>query len=152
MIDVRLAAFLQEGLGIHIGSRDAGLRPNGARALAVSVEEDGEHLVVYAADVAAARILGDLQSNGCMSVLVGRPVDDRSVQVKGTFAGVRPAAVEERPLVEAQWTGYLTQLERIGIPRAGMAAWVTWPAMGLRMRVTALFEGTPGPQAGAPLA
>ena len=32
MIDPDLRAFLQEGVGIHIGTRNAALEPNGARA------------------------------------------------------------------------------------------------------------------------
>ena len=54
MIDARWPAFLQEGLGIHIGTRNERLEPNGARALAVTVDDDGMHLVVYLAEVAAA--------------------------------------------------------------------------------------------------
>jgi hypothetical protein len=48
MIDAQLAAFLQEGVGIHIGTRDARLQPEGARALAARVETDGRYLVVLA--------------------------------------------------------------------------------------------------------
>jgi hypothetical protein len=91
MIDTELAAFLQEGVGIHIASRNAALEPNGSRALAVKVDADGRHLEVYLAAVAAARILPDLQANGQAAVGFGRPVDDRSCQVKGLFLGVRDA-------------------------------------------------------------
>ena len=35
MIDAQLAAFLQEGVGIHIATRNGALQPNGARAIAV---------------------------------------------------------------------------------------------------------------------
>ena len=85
MIQGELAAFLQEGVGIFIGTRNASLDPNGARAIAARVERDGLHLVVYVADVAAARLLPDLESNGMAAVTFGRPVDERACQVKGTF-------------------------------------------------------------------
>lgn len=151
MIDAQLAAFLQEGVGIHIATRNAALQPNGARAIAVTVEEDGAHLVVYVARVAAARILPDLETNGQAAVGFGRPVDDRACQVKGLFLGVREATDEERPRVLAQWDGFLGSLEQIGIPRAATRTWVTWPAVAIRLRANALFNQTPGPQAGAPL-
>ena len=83
MIDKDLAAFLQEGVGIHIATRNAALRPNGTRALAVTVEADGLHVVVYVAEAAAARILPDLEANGQVAVGFGRPIDDRACQVKG---------------------------------------------------------------------
>jgi hypothetical protein len=151
MIDGALAAFLQEGVGIHIGTRNAALQPNGARAIAVRVEPDGEHLVVYVARVAAARILPDLESNGQAAVGFGRPVDDRACQVKGVFTGVREVTDDEGPAVLAQWDAFLGSLEKIGIPRAATRTWVTWPAVAIRLRANALFDQTPGPGAGAPL-
>jgi hypothetical protein len=151
MIDRQLASFLQEGLGIHIGVRNERLEPNGARAAAVRVDDDGQHLVVYVAEVAARRVMPGLESNGQAAVLFGRPVDDRSCQVKGTFVSARPAKADERPFVEAQRDGFLDQLEHIGIPREAATSWITWPAVAIRLKVTALFEGTPGPQAGAAL-
>jgi hypothetical protein len=152
MIDGALAAFLQEGVGIHIGTRNERLQPNGARAIAVRVEPDGAHLVVYVARVAAARILPDLLSNGQAAVGFGRPVDDRACQVKGVFVEARDAAEDERAAVLAQWDGFLGSLEKIGIPRAATRTWVTWPAVAIRLRANALYEQTPGPGAGAPLA
>ena len=152
MIDRQLAGFLEEGLGINIGTRDERLRPGGARAVAVKVDDDGLHFVVYLSDAAAGRILPDLHANRQAAVVFGRPADDRSCQVKGLFVGARPASAGERPIIDAQWEGFLRQLESIGIPRAASAAWSTWPATAVRLRATALFEQTPGPLAGTPLA
>jgi hypothetical protein len=152
MIDTALSAFMQEGVGIHIGTRNASLQPNGGRALAVTVEPDGRHVVVYVTHAAAARLLPDLESNGQIAVGFGRPTDDRACQVKGVFIDARPATDEERPIVLAQWDGFLGKLELIGIPRAATKTWVTWPAVAIRFRANALFDQTPGPAAGAPIA
>lgn len=151
MIDRQLASFLEEGIGIHIGTRNERLQPNGARALAVKVDDDGTHIVVYVAAVAVSRILTDLKSNGQTALSFGRPTDDRACQVKGVFVGDRPATLDEQPFVLAQWQGFLHQLDLIGIPPQTAAGWVTWPAVAIRLKATALFEQTPGPQAGAPL-
>jgi len=152
MIDSQLAAFLEEGVGIHIGTRNEALQPNGSRALAVTVEEDGRAMVVYVAQVAAARLLPDLESNGQVAVSFGRPIDDRACQVKGVFVDARAASDADRPEVSRQWNGFLTSLEQIGIPRAVTLGWVTWPALAIRLRPNAVFEQTPGPGAGAPIA
>ena len=64
MISGELAGFLQQGIGIYVGTRNAELEPNGARAIAARVEEDGARLIIYLADVAAARLLPDLHANG----------------------------------------------------------------------------------------
>jgi hypothetical protein len=151
MLNPGLAAFLEEGLGIHIGSRSDTLEPNGARGAALKIEDDRRHFVVYLAEVAARRVLPDLQSNGLAAVSVARPTDDRAAQVKGTFVDARPAREDERPFVEAQWNRFLDNLEAIGIPRTTAKGWITWPAVAVRLRATAVFEQTPGPAAGTPV-
>jgi hypothetical protein len=151
MIPPPLASFLEEGVGVHLGTRTADLEPNGVRAVAVKVEDAGAHLVVYVPAVFADLVLPDLESNGQAAVLFGRPVDDRSVQVKGTFIDVRDGHDGERAPVLAQWEGYMDSLGAIGIPRAVYDRCPTWPVVAIRLRVAALFEQTPGPGAGTPL-
>lgn len=152
MIEPGLSAFLEEGLGVYVGTRNARLEPNGARGVAIRVEEGGTHVVVYVAEVAAPRILADLESNGHIAVSVGRPKDDRACQVKGLFAGSRRAEESERDAVVGQWERFRGALEYIGISKPITSEWVAWPAIAVRFKVTAIFEQTPGPGAGAPLA
>ena len=148
MIEPDLRAFLEGGLGIHIGTRTSRLEPNGARALAVKVEDDRLHLIVYLADVAARRVVPDLRANSAIAVGFARPIDERACQIKGIFVEARPAAGDERRLVEEQFDGFRTNLEHIGIPRIGTSGWITWPAVAIRFRATTIFEQTPGPDAG----
>lgn len=152
MIDSQLASFLQEGLGLQVATRDAHLRPSGGRAVALTVEPDGRHIVVYIPEAAIVRLLPDLESNGHAAVSIGRPMDDRACQVKGIVVDIRPAEDAERALVTAQFEGYLAQLAMIGIPRAVAACWTNWPARAVRLKVTAVFEQSPGPSAGHPIA
>jgi hypothetical protein len=151
MIDAELQAFLEDAVGIHLGTRSAELEPNGVRAVAASVEPGGEHLVVYLAKVAADRVLPDLESNGQAAVSFGRPVDERACQVKGVFVEARDARENERSRIRAQWDSFLANLEQIGIGRMTYGEWVVWPCTAVRLRVQALFNQTPGPGTGAPL-
>lgn len=151
MIDATLRAFLEQGLSLHIATRDRDMRPVGARALALHVDADGVRLTAYVAQVAAARLLAPLDASRQAAVDVGRPEDDRACQVKGIVEAVRPARDDEQALVVRQWEGLRNQLSGIGIARASTAHWATWPAMAVEMRVTAVFEQTPGPLAGTPL-
>lgn len=146
MIDARLAEFLQQGLSIHIGTRDGRLQPQGARVVAVTVEPGGQHVTAHLADVAAARILPNLEANGQAALTVARPVDERACQVKGVFVGARPTTADERPTLETQWDGFLQQLEAIGIPRAATTGWTTWPATAIRLKVTTVFDQSPATQ------
>ena len=60
MIDDPLALFLQQGLAINIGTRNARLEPNAAYAPAAVVEPGGRHLVVYVPTIGADAVLADL--------------------------------------------------------------------------------------------
>lgn len=151
MIDKELAAFLEEGLSIFLGTRDAARAPNAARVIAATVDDDGEHLVAYVPAVASERVLRDLADNGHAALVFARPTDDRGYQVKGVFTGSREASADERDHVLAQWDRVLANFERIGLPRALTAAWVTWPCVAVRVKATAIFVQTPGPGAGASL-
>lgn len=143
-----MAEFLQQGVAIHIGTRNERFEPNGARAVALKVEEDREHVVAYVPAIAAPRVLRDLEGNGHGAVTVARPIDDRAAQVKGLFVSSWPATDEERPLVEAQWERCLGRLATIGVPPAAAANWAVWPCIAIRLRVNAVFDQTPGPRAG----
>ena len=151
MIDTELAVFLQEGIAIQLGTRNARLEPNGARVVAVTVEGDGRHLVAYVPDAAAPQVLPDLEANGQAALVFARPPDERACQVKGTFTSARPASEAERAAILAQWDRWLDRLASIGVPRATLEPWISWPCTAIRLRVTAIFDQTPGPNAGAPL-
>lgn len=151
MIDVELAAFLEEGIAIQLGTRNDRLEPNGVRVVAVAVDADGRHLVAYVPDAAIGQVLPDLESNGQAALVFARPPDERACQVKGTFTSARPATEAERQAVEGQWQRWLDRLASIGVARATLEPWITWPCTAIRVRVNAIFDQTPGPNAGAPL-
>jgi hypothetical protein len=152
MIDTQLAAFLQEGIAIEMGTRNERFEPNGARVVAVAVEPDGKHLVAFLTAQSAAEVLPDLESNGHAALVCSRPPDERTCQVKGIFTGARDATLDERPFVHAQWNRWLDRLASIGYPRPVFEHWPVWPCVAIRIRAAALFNQTPGPGAGAPLA
>ena len=95
--------------------------------------------------------MADLESNGHAAVTFVRPVDERACQLKGTFVSARAAKDQRARARDVAVGRILRSLEVIGIPRANLTKWVTWPAMAIRLRTTALFDQTPGPHAGTPL-
>ncbi|MGE5813251.1 MAG: pyridoxamine 5'-phosphate oxidase family protein [Acidobacteriota bacterium] len=151
MIDRELAAFLEEGLAIHMGTRDADLEPNGTRATAIKSDEDGRHVTVYVPKVAEARVLPNLEANGQGAVVLVRVRDERSCQLKGVFVEARAAAERERTFVMDQWDRFVLNIEQIGLPRAVTEQWKMWPCLAIRLQVTELFDQTPGPRAGSRL-
>lgn len=151
MLDEALASFLQEGLAIHIGTRNDRFEPNGARVPAVTVGEDRQHLVVFIPDAVAGQVLPDLRSNGQAAVCFARPIDEQACQVKGVFVAERPGTAADEPEVMRQWHGFTQQLKAVGIPEVTASLWRMWPCVAVTIRVTELYNQTPGPGAGAPM-
>src|SRR4051812_26123296 len=115
MLDKALTEFLEQGLAIHIGTRNAALRPNGCRVTAVRVEDQGQHLIAYVPKAATPAVLEDLHRNGQAAVSFARPTDDRAVQVKGEFISARDADPSEEAFVLGQWQSLLHELDVIGL-------------------------------------
>jgi hypothetical protein len=149
MLDDSLTTFLQQGVAINIGTRNARLEPSAAYVGAALVDADRKHLTVFVPAVGAEAVLDDLQANGQAAIVFARPEDDRACQVKGTFVAARPASDAEEAVVRGQFEGFLRQLEIIGMPGESTRVWSVWPAIAVRLRVTAVFDQTPGPKAGA---
>ena len=152
MLDKPLTEFLEQGLAIHIGTRNGALRPNGCRVTAVRVEDQGRNLVAYLPKAATKEVLSDLRDNGQAAVSFARPTDDRAVQVKGEFLSMRDADPDEEKFVLGQWQSLLTELDLIGLAALNSTStWLMWPCVAVKLRVTAVFSQTPGPEAGAVL-
>ena len=151
MLDRTLTEFLEQGLAIHIGTRDARLRPNGCVVTAVRVEDEGRHLVAFIPKAVTPAVFDDLRSNGRAALSFTRPSDDKAVQVKGEFVAVEDVSEADQQFAMSQWEGFLRQLDLIGLPGKATATWTLWPCVAVRIRVTALFSQTPGPEAGAVL-
>ena len=151
MIDRPTTEFLEAGIAIHMGTRNARLEPNGCRVTAVRVENQGREMVAYVPSAAPSAVFADLQDNGDAALSFARPMDERAMQVKGTFLEIRDADASEERFVLSQWEGFLRQLDIVGIPGRATATWKVWPCKAVRIRVTAMFSSTPGPDAGAVL-
>jgi hypothetical protein len=151
MIDKELAAFLEEGIAIQIGTRNARLEPNGARVVAVRVVDAGTRIVAFMPERAAKVVTADLEDNGEATLVFARPPDERSCQVKGVFEGMAGAHRDDERFVRDQWQRWLERLTTIGLPLPTLQGWDVWPCLAVRVRVTALFNQTPGPNAGVVL-
>lgn len=134
-----------------MGTRNARLEPSGTRVIAVKVDPDAQHLTAYIPEMNAPEVLANLEENGQAALAFARPADDRACQIKGEKVSIRPADPSERAMVQTQWDGLLGQLALVGIPREASQRWTTWPCLAVRLRVTAAFDQTPGPGAGAVL-
>ena len=151
LISDELAGFLQSGVSINVATRDDELQPEGAIAWAARVHDDRSHVTVFLPESSGRAMLRNLKVHPEIAIVFDKATSHRACQVKGRFVSTRRSKVAERAEVERQLDELFVDLEMIGIPRAMAAAWKIWPCVAIEMRVTQLFEQTPGPGAGEPL-
>ena len=152
MIDTELAAFVEGGQSIHVSTCDEDGRPHGVRGVAARADAAAGEVDVYISTVAYKRLRAALESSRQAAMVFCRPTDDRACQLKGRLLEVRPAEADEQAFARAQWDGFMRSLDGIGISPQLADRWTWWPAQVLRIKVTAVFEQTPGPRAGVQLA
>jgi hypothetical protein len=151
VISEDLANFLESGVTMLVGTRDAECRPEGVRGFGARVERGREELTVFVSAVNAARTLANVRANGRVAICFTRPIDHRSIQVKGQVLDVRDAVDDERPLVDGFGERLSRILGEIGVPPRLVLRMNRWPAHALRVRMEGVFVQTPGPGAGTPL-
>ncbi len=134
-----------------MATRDGEMQADGAVACAARVHADRERMTVFLYEQAALEMLQNLKSHLEIALDFDKPTTHRACQAKGLFLSSRPARPAERALVERQVDGFAGELEAIGIPREMTVGWKMWPCTAIEMRVTQLFEQTPGPGTGEPL-
>jgi hypothetical protein len=150
MVTPELAEFLTRHIDVQVGTRDAELRPHSVRASAIRPAGD-QHVIVFLPEIGAQAVQRDLKDNGQVAIFLGRPPDFRAYQIKGTLAEARPANEDERAFIAGHWDSFLESMDVIGIKRPIFSHWPIWPAVAVRIRVTAVFSQTPGPGAGGPV-
>lgn len=152
MISPDLAAFLESGVSVLVGTRDARLVSECQRALGAQVGPDAEHLTVFVPCAVGERIVADARQNGRIAVCFARVEDHQSIQLKGRAVEIRHATEAERARIDRYRNDFAAVLAAIGMPRALTLRMAHWPCWAIRVRVDASFVQTPGPGAGRPLA
>lgn len=152
MIGSELQQFLESGVSVLVGTRDRLLVPEGARGFGVRVLAGGGEIEVFVPEAWGERTFANLADNGRIAVSVAQPEDHRSVQVKGGMLAIRPGQEPERAAIDRYREALIAKFSVIGYPPSLFHRLNVWPCRVVRLRVEALFEQTPGPRAGAPLA
>jgi len=146
-ISPELAEFLESGISIQVGSRDARLTPEVARAFGARVEAGGREVTLFLPVATAGRTLANARENGRLAVCFSA-IDHRSYQVKGRLKAVREADERDRAAIE-RYRAALAQIYGVvGMPPRLTYRIRHWPAHAVCIEVEALFLQTPGPGAG----
>ncbi len=144
--------FLEGGVSVIIGSCDVTGQPECVRGVGVRVESDRACLTLFLPIATGARTLQNLDANPAVAVCFSRPIDHRTLQIKGRAVAVGVAPDDARPVVERYVIAFAEATHLVGLPRALSRRLTAWPAAEVRVEVERFFQQTPGPGAGGEIA
>jgi hypothetical protein len=122
------------------------------RAVGVTVTEAGKCARVYLPCANAKRTVENLLATRRIAVTLAKPPTHRTVQLKGELLHIGQATEADRTEIERLFATFLDDLAYIGVPRALIVRTNRWPCWSVDFSVVDVFEQTPGPRAGKPLA
>lgn len=143
-----LVDYLESGTSILVATVDARVRPETVRAAGAIVSTDRRRFTVLVPAATGARTRANLEGGSAVAVTFNRPVDHRSIQIKGRCLAVRDARREERKVAEGYLAAFTEALYLVGMSRAVVRRLSVWPAFAAEVEIDALFQQTPGPGAG----
>ncbi len=156
LIEDALKAFLESGVSVVVGTRDEGLVPEIVRGWGPHVSRDRRSLRICVPEATSVRTRTNLVGNGRIAVACSLPSSYETVQLKGRHLRTTKAGAEDLLRVERHRELFAGVNESIGIPRARIEAFWRRELAGSPLLVTiqfvvhAVFNQTPGPEAGAP--
>ena len=152
MISADLVPFIESGVSILIGTRDANLVSECSRGLGARVEPGNAEITTFVSEPIAGRTLENVAGNHRIAVCFTRPIDHYSIQVKGRVLEVREASADELELVDRYRGAVARTLAEIGLPTRFTMRIASRPCWAVRFSAESMFVQTPGPGAGDPMA
>lgn len=146
-----LTSFLNSGLSIQIAARSRALVPTITRAVGLTISPDRTQVTVFVPEAPSSALLADVAEVPLLALTCSEIATHRTVQLKGVVEEVRPAHDDERALLDEYLLRFSAAIAAAGVPRHQSMRITRWPARAVGVRVTDLFEQTPGPGAGAPM-
>ena len=139
---------MESGVSLLVGTRDAALRPESARAWGVEVERETALATVFLPTAGSDVTIANLRDNGQLALTFSRGTDHRSVQVKGQCLSIAPTNLRQRAVQDRYFETFSEGLRWIGHRPPLIRRVRYFPSYALRFRIECMFEQTPGPGAG----
>jgi hypothetical protein len=144
--------LLESGCALIVGTVDDAARPEATRAWGLQVLPDRAHVRVLV-DGGATRAVANIGRPSRAAVTATDVRTFHSVQVKGDVVAVEATTDEDDRRYERFVADFFANLEAVdGTPPGLLRRLVPAQRLAFVMHATALFDQTPGPSAGAPLA
>jgi len=147
-LTAELVEFMEGGVSLLVGSRDGALRPTSARGFGVEIDAASGTATVFLAAAGAALTLGNLRENGQIALTFSRPVDHRSLQVKGSVLSITETDERQRGVQDRYFSLFCEGLVWSGLREHLLRRIRYYPSYAVSFRIESMFDQTPGPGAG----
>jgi len=148
MLDEKIAKYLAGPTFSYVGTRDADNKPSGHRPMGQRVAEDGT-LRVFFTEQLARNVEANLEANGPVAFATAHPATFEAYQFKGTFERLEPCNEADLAAIERWQVETLALCLQLGFPEKVFRTYLGFkPTIAIAIRVTEVFNQTPGPGAG----
>jgi hypothetical protein len=151
VLDCRQAAFLLGPVSMNVASRDAALTPSVGRAFGCRIAADGRELTVFLSTSHAAAVLRDLRAGAPFAAVFSRPQTHESRQIKARGVRIEALTPGDIELIRAYGDAFVAECVPLGYAERFMRGFfidVEDDAVAVTFTPAAMFEQTPGPDAG----
>lgn len=148
----KLQRFVEGGISVIVGTADADKVPTCCRGIALSTKDGFETVTVYVPAATAQETIANVATTRRVAISASEPLSHGSIQIKGVSRGVKLAPPADEEFVRTRLHQFADVLAEIGQPRRVTYRIAHWPAFAIEVSVEEVFDQTPGPKAGSPLA
>ena len=147
-LTAELVDYMESGVSLLVGTRDAALRPASARAFGVEVSAPSGTATVFVAAAGSQTTLSNLRDNGRLALTFSRPIDHRSLQVKGRVLSITETDERQHRLQDRYFGRFAEGLIFTGLQQSLLRRIRYFPSYAVHFRIESMFDQTPGPGAG----
>lgn len=139
---------MESGVSLLVGSRNGALRPSSARGFGFELDAQRGAGTVFLAAAGSEVTLGNLRENGQLALTFSRPIDHRSLQVKGRVLSIAETTEQQRLVQERYFSRFCEGLILSGHQEKLLRRIRYYPSYAIGFRIESMFDQTPGPGAG----
>jgi hypothetical protein len=150
-----MVAFIHGPQIMLVGTRSKALRPAARRVAGAYAEPEADAVTIFVPDCEGRAILENAADNGRIAVVLIDAATHRSYQLKGQFLESHPSTEREKAIRDLYLEKLIVHMRvnyPIPLPENHFRNFIMEPSTSLRFRLEAIFNQTPGPGAGKPVA
>lgn len=135
-----------------VATRDDDLVPCCMRAMGARVHADRRGIDLLLPLSALEKNRENLERTGEVAASFSVPLTSRTFQLKGKVRRLREGDESDRVVAERYRQALARALDEVGMPPALTLRLSCWPCLVVEVEVRDVFDQTPGPGAGGPVA